>query len=156
MTSDLKIFAFCLATILQPLGAQPTLTPREVIKNARKYVYVIHGGVQAHAITNLILRYGDTRMVTVAADRREYVEEFIDAGFEVWTSDDGTNTMRHKKSSIIVDGKYLIDYAGNVTEDSHKADVLRWEFDRFWQNYAKLQKPRPKKKAPAAKEVKRG
>jgi len=146
MKTGLKFFAFCFVAALPFFGAQPTPTAREVIKNAGEYVYVIHRGVQGHVITDLILKFGDPRMVTVAADRREYVEELINAGFEVWTSDDGIRRMTLERSAIIADSKYIIDHLGNVTENQELARRLANTFDHFYQNFAKMQMPRPKKK----------
>ena len=99
MKNALKFFAFCLAAALIGAAPEPQETPnaRDVVRYARIYVCMIHGYTNADVVSDLIKRYGDRCKLSIVADRREYVEDFIDAGFDVWTSDDGTNTMRFKK-----------------------------------------------------------
>jgi hypothetical protein len=157
MKNGLKIFALCLVAALQTIGAaqspQKKLEAKEVIRRADKYVYMIHGYWATRTARELILEYGDTRMVTVAADRRADVEDFIDAGFEVWTSEDSNSSMRmdSQRTVIIVDDKYIVDHLGNVTEDQQSAFQLARTVNRFFRVCAKIQKPRPKKKSPPAK-----
>jgi hypothetical protein len=158
MKIGLKFFALCLAAAL--IGAAPAHQKppeaKDVVRNASIYVFMVHGYTQAHLVKDLILSYGDRRLVSVVADRREYVEDLIDAGFDVWTSDDGTSTMRFIGSSIVVDRKYIIDYQGNVREDENAAyhltnDLTRFGDTRAKKQYPKAKKPAPKKPSPTKK-----
>jgi hypothetical protein len=154
MNIGLKFFALCLAAVL--IGAAPAQKKPEawqVVKYAKIYVCMVHGYTQAHLVKDLIFGYGDRRLVSVLADSREFVEDFINAGFDVWTSDDGTADMRFRGSQIIVDDKYIIDWRGNVIEDAHAADVLSWKLIHFCDDRAKKQYPKAKKPTPTQKPV---
>jgi len=148
MKIGLRFFALCLAALL--IGAVPDQRKPEawrVVRDAKIYIYMVHGYTQADLVKDLIFGYGDRRLITVVADRREYVEDFINAGFDVWTSDDGSHDMRFRGSQIVVDDKYIVDCHGNVREDAHEADVLSWKLGHFAD---KAKKQYPKKK-PAPK-----
>jgi hypothetical protein len=155
MKTGLRIFALCLAAFL--IGAAPAQRKPEawrVVNDAKIYIYMVHGCTQADLVKDLIFGYGARRLITVVADRREYVEDFINAGFDVWTSDDGSHDMRFRGSQIVVDDKYIIDRYGNVREDAHEADVLSWRLTHFCDDKAKKQYPKKKpapKKPPTAK-----
>jgi hypothetical protein len=156
MKNGLKFFALCLAALL--IGgapAQEKLEAWQVVRYAKVYVLMVHGWTQADKVTDLVRRYGAKDKVSVVADRREYVEDLINAGFDVWTSDDGSHEMRFRGSQIIVDDKYIIDCNGKVKEDAHEADVLSWKLghfaDRAKKQYPKAKKPAPKKPSPTKK-----
>jgi len=147
MKIGLKFFALCLAAALIGAANAQQKMPEawEVVKNASIYACMVHGYTQAHTVSDLI-RYGARDKVSIVADSREYVEDFINAGYDVWTSDDGTNTMRYIKSQIVVDDKYIIDAQGKVTLAPQAAYLLSNDLVRFCDTRAKKQYPKKKSK----------
>ena len=150
MKIGLKFFALSFAALLIGATHDPQLEAWQIVRYASEYVYMIHDGThQSDTTSDLVRRHANTRITTIMADRRAHAENLIADGYEVWTSDNGKNDMRYLKSSIVVDGKYIIDAKGRVTEDISSAYLLTRRLDDFCNNSAKQQypkKPSPTKK----------